>query len=280
MNVRGGLVMAAAAALAMLVLADAAIAEVQTVVPTDADAGVLWGYGGTGLARSYNYGGATTLGVGNPYYGDNYYKNYLHFDLSGLDPTKPVSSASLRLDWVSGTTARPDRNVEFFAIVDETNDWDPTTLLEGTGTGQDLGTTYINWLNAPQSWESTNNHTSDFIGEGTADSSPTRKIGDVAASGGLSVDLDITELIRWALGQASTFTSDFSETDDELTIAFICQYGSGYPIPDWRWRSRESTVGDTSDDPRIAVTQTPEPATAGLLALGSLGLAALRRRRK
>jgi MYXO-CTERM domain-containing protein len=251
--------------LAVVLVSGMTQAGVATVY-TDADAYVYFGYT-SGAHKDKNYGGSTSLGTGSPYYNDNYMKNYLHFDLGGYGA---VASATLKLGHISGTAVKT-RNIEIFAIMDDAKEWDPTALPQGVGTGQDTAAHDITWENAPQCRTAGSSYMSSFVEEGAGFSAITRKIGDIPGSGGVDIVLDVTDLVNWLVGANSTYSS-FADANDQLTICFISQYGSGYPIPSWNWASTEHS---TAVAPLIELEEVPpiaEPAGLGLIGLALLGL--------
>ena len=242
----------------VLLLASAAQAEIVTPVVTGADAHVYSYYPDT------NYGDEDTVRAQMT----NDRKGYFDFDLSGLDDSKAVTAAELRITQatigVYGT-----RLLKVFAIMDEAKDWDLTALPE-KGTGS------ITWNNAM--WNATpagpQNQTGDgFYEEGTGVSAVTRWLADQTVSadaGDHMYTIDVTGLIKWALGQDNDY-SDYAQSDDHLSI--LLRMSDDYV----QFYSKE---GDIDKAARLVITQVPEPATMGLLGLGFAGMAAMRRRRR
>lgn len=99
----------------------------------------------------------------------------------------------------------------------------------------------------------------------------TRQLGSAAVDA--DIDLDVTELVKWLLGQEAPYSS-FADTDRQITFCFRDVDIQNYPYTDYY--SREYTPGDDGDAPRLEIAQVPEPATLVLLGLGAL--AAIRRR--
>jgi hypothetical protein len=243
------------------------------VLLTDADSYVRNTYGSN---TTLNYGAATQLYVQRT---SGIMKPYVHFDLSALDNTKLVTEARLKMDLVY-RNANYGQSVRVLAIMPEDEDWDPAALPEGTGNATDTPEDDIIWDNAPKCGTSY-----IFLDEGSTSAAKVRDLGSVAVGiqnvGGseMDMDLDVTALIQWALGQNVAY-SDYSQVhggalDDGLTI-LVRQDSDVYA----RYYSREGADGVTDLAPRLEITQVPEPATMALLAVGSAGLLALRRRRR
>jgi hypothetical protein len=236
-------------------------ADIVTPVVADADTYIAcYGYSGTDLG---NQGTAPELREGGP---DNFRKIYLHFDLGGLDAGLDVTAASLKVDLKANSGGG---STIVFAIMDEAKDWDLIALPE-SGPGS------ITWYSAPQNdtsgspWQIS---APDFLEEGTGTAAVTRQLGSAAVDA--DIDLDVTELVKWTLGQQPGYSS-FADTDRQLTFCFRDVNIVNYHYTDYY--SREYTPGDDGDAPRLEITQVPEPASLVLLALGAV--AAVRRRRR
>ena len=149
--------------LAVLALGAAAQAGVvETTVVTDADAYVQNKYGSD---VNKNYGGSTALSVQRT---SGVKKPYLHFDRSGLDAGLAVQEARLKMT-LGWRNASYGQTLKVCAIMPEDEDWDPSTLPEGTGNGSDTPELDIVWNNAPKV-----GGTYTFADEGTATSSKVR----------------------------------------------------------------------------------------------------------
>jgi hypothetical protein len=275
-----------ATAAAMFACAGIAHAAIETTVYTDADASIYSSspLNGGGATENYNYGAAGTLQITERYTGNPSYKFYTHFDLSGLDMGKPVTGARLKLDRISSSDDR--RSARIFAVMDEAKDWDlgdgtGGTLAEGAGAGGETpAVNDITWLTAPQ-----NNTVKEaaFLEEGSTSSAVTRLLGviahvDLVAAGG--IDLDVTDFVQWVMGQNAAYAdAGFDQSDGKISI-LVRHNDTTYSGGTWSFHSKEGADGTTTFAPRIEVTQTPEPATLAVLALGSPCLAARRRRRK
>ena len=249
-----------AAVLALCLFPPGLSADIVTPVVADADTYIAcYGYSGTDLG---NQGAAEELRVGGP---DNFRKIYLHFDLGGLDAGLDVTAASLKVDLKANSGGG---STIVFAIMDEAKDWDLITLPEsGPGPGS------ITWYSAPQNDTSGSPYqisAPDFLEEGAGAAAVTRQLGSAAIDA--DIDLDVTELVKWALGQQPGYSSS-ADTDRQLTFCFRDVNLQNYPYIDYY--SREYTPGDDGDAPRLEVAQVPEPATLVLLGLGAL--AAIRR---
>jgi len=179
----------------VLLAASAAQADIVTTVDTNADAYV------DGANPDVNCGAATTVRVAGNWNDQTRTRfSYLHFDLDSCS-AKEVTVAKLRLD---GQGCAPNQNwaAYLFAIVDKSKDWDLTTLSESE----------ITWNNAPQR--------SGFVfaDEGTA----VLKLGTVYTipTGAPDIELDVTDLVKWVLGQNNSYTT-FEDSDDKLTICTV-----------------------------------------------------------
>jgi len=249
-----------AVALAGVVLGVAsARADIMTTVNTDADA---WIGDGANASPKGNHGGDARLAV---HRSNGVAKAYLHFDLSGLSAALPVTDARLKVDLDIGQYG--SSNVALFAIMDEAKDWNLAALTESG----------IDETNAPQA----NLGNQDFLAEGDQVSSVTRYLdtmvdipGDNTEDVVAAIDIDVTGLIQWVLGQEATY-SDFSDTDDCLTVVFRIERDYCFP----KFASKETGKPGLLP-PRLEVSQVPEPATAAVLCLGLAGLSAIRRRRR
>ena len=261
-------------AIASLLIVCCAVAAQAEVIVADADAYIHRGYTGN-PPKDFNYGGDPTVEVAGRY---NALRShfFLQFDLTGLtiDPAS-VTAATLKLTGADGKAGA--RDVLFFAIMDEAKDWDLATLPEGTGTGQNTVENDITWDTAPQTPADATNQGTSFLEEGTGAAAVVRRIGTVSCDGATDINLDVTDLVLWLLGENAAY-SDFAHTDGQITIAVR---GAGdrfteYTSPGYSWHSKEATPRDDSDAPRLDIV--PEPATLGLLCIG--GIAALIRRRR
>ena len=242
------------AALAVLLLCGpAARANIMTTVAADADS---WIGDGAAASPIGNHGGDTQLAV---HRSNGVAKSYLHFNLSGLDAGLAVTEARLKLDLEVGQYNASD--VKLFAIMDEAKDWNLTALPENV----------IDETNAPQA----NLGNEPFLEEGNLVDSVTREIGLVTDIPGdwlsqpEAINIDVTALIQWALGQNPAY-STFADTDDCVTIPFRIDRDYCFP----KFASKENT---SWLPPRLEVTQVPEPASAALLILALAALAARRR---
>ncbi len=243
----------------ILMLASAVQAEIVTPVVTDADADVNWNWGSS---ANTNYGGGATVYVQKT----NTRKGYFDFDLSGLDDSKAVTAAELRITQKQ-ITVYGTRLLKVFAIMDEAKDWNLPTLGE-------LAITWNNALHDATPAGPQNDGGSDFYEEGTGVSAVTRWLADQTLSadaGDHMYTIDVTGLIKWALGQDAAY-SDYAQSDDHLSI--LLRDDTGEYV---RFYSKE---GDIDKAARLVITQVPEPATMGLLGLGFAGMAAMRRRRR
>jgi hypothetical protein len=211
--------------------------DVVTTVVTDADAYVRSDPSSTDW-RDWNDGTSADLCVATRPFVEKF---YLHFDLASLDAGLEVLSAYLRVDWeksryVSGVTG-------VFAIMDEAKDWDVVSVPEA-------GPGAITYNTAPQVDLSSSDPTPvPFLEEATGVGAVTRELGSALTPSPGHVDLDVTDLVSWALGQNAGYSS-FADTDDELTFAFRESL-----FQDSFYRSREDTPGDDGDAPRLVVTQ-------------------------
>ena len=245
----------ACAVLAVLLCCPVGHAAMVTVVAADADA---WIGDGAAASPVGNHGSDVQLAV---HRSNGVAKSYLHFDLSGLDPTKDVLEAWLKVDLAVGQYG--DSDVKLFAILDESKDWNLPALAESA----------IDETNAPQA----NVGYEEFLEEGNLVDSVTREIGLVInipgdwESQAEAINIDVTALIQWALDQNGGY-STFADTDDCLTVAFRIDRDYCFP----KFASKENTGWDP---PRLEVTQVPEPGTLSLLVLG-FATAGLRRRRR
>jgi hypothetical protein len=178
---------------------------------------------------------------------------YWHFDLSDLNANSQVTKASFQLD--SQTNSWGNTTVSVFAIVDPDKDWDLNALPEDQITGavapQSDWDTYA-WTGDPAVQQRFNSPT-PFLDEGNTASSIVRELesfilienqdpltdvtnsyGGFAGEGGPgtdgsadggsnvwpvknAVDIDITDLVRWKLGQNPAY-STFQPKDRELTL--------------------------------------------------------------
>ena len=233
----------------LLLCASAARADVVTTVVTDADAYVLK------PGESGNTGSEIAVTLRSEV--GSYRKGYFHFDLSKLGMGN-VTDARLHF---THSGAKTTHTIRFFAILDESKDWDLTTL----------GELSINWNNAPQAGTA-----GTFVGEGTSTNSATRDIGSSPPK--VNVDLDVTNLVQYLLHEDNGY-STFTAQDGQLTVlARIEGYDPGVLQG---YFSKDYTPTDGSNAPRLVVTQEkmvePIPEPTGL---GLAGLAALLRRRR
>ena len=179
---------------------------------------------------------------------------YWHFDLSGIDATSPIEEARLQLDTISNSWG--ETTVSVFAIADSTADWDLNSLSENELNGikapfSDYESHAWTGIVPPQQRF---NPPTPFLGEGAQTDSAVRLLengilqenqdvnttvdgnaygghtnGRQAGSAGSAarfdnpwpiknaVDIDITDVINWKLGQNAAY-SDFAPGDRELTI--------------------------------------------------------------
>ncbi len=240
-------------ALAVLVLCCGLARADIVVVPADADA---WIGDGAAASPTGNHGSDVRLAV---HRSNGVAKSYLHFDLSALDDALEVLEARLKLDLDIGQY--DSSNVKLFAIMDESKDWNLAAL----------GELAIDETNAPQA----NLGNQDFLEEGNLADSVTREIGLVIdlpgsdASLAEAINIDVTDLIKWVLGQNAAY-STFSDSDDFLTIVFRIDRDYCFP----KFASKENT---NWSPPRLEINQVPEPACLTLLALGGWVIAGRRR---
>ncbi len=222
-----------AAAICVCLSGAAAFAQQVSTILADADAYIeKESWEGTNSGKTT--GGETSLRQGTY---DWNRKIYMHFDLGSLNDSQSVTQAWLRIAWQS--TPYDPGNTRIFAIMDEAKDWNLTALPENA----------ICYDNAPQVDAATLPVPLPFLEEGSDTSSVTRLLGDVATPNS-GIDLDVTGLVQWVLGQNSGF-STFADTDNILTI--VMRETVDYSFTNYY--SKEYTPGDDSDAPRLVITQ-------------------------
>jgi hypothetical protein len=137
-------------------------------------------------------------------------KTYLAFDTGGIAPPFDRVELVLSLDSNFGAVAAGDtRVVEVYGITDN-NDWILSALPE----------TSIAWNNAPKNDTTSSLH---FIDEGGGPSNSSRHLGSVlvepADQSGTIYRIEITDYIRWAMGQNAGFSAFAArDTDGFVTI--------------------------------------------------------------
>ncbi|HET6427718.1 MAG TPA: DNRLRE domain-containing protein [Phycisphaerae bacterium] len=215
-------------------------ADVVTTVVTDADAYVEAEYWSSDHQNN-NYGSNPLLCQGIISWARH---SYMHFDLSGLDAGAEVTEARLRVEWQA--TLYDPGVTRLYAIMDDAKEWDLTALPETGATG-------ITWLTAPQNGAY---NEVPFLEEGEDASAVTRLIGTNPTATGTStpIDLDVTDLVKWLLGQSAAY-SDLADANDLLTVCF--REGTQYAYADYA--SREYTPEDDADAPRLVITQGSGP---------------------
>jgi len=241
---------------------------VAIAVSIPADGAMLVGADADARIRGGSSSG-TNFGAGNLFAKANASlsvsrKFYIAFDVSSLVgmPLGLVELLLTKQNTDAGAPASKVHNV--FGIIDNA-DWDTGTLAESS----------INWDNAPKN--STSSATG-FVGQGSTSSDASRLLDSVTVfktdPTGTEYRFDVTEYVRWALGNNASF-STFASSDSDQSITFMIAWDSVVAGDTYTFFSKEN---DPLLGPQLAAV-APEPSSLALLLMGAAGLVAHRRRR-
>ena len=186
-----------------------------------------------------NYGSSTVLVVKTRGLNEFTRKSYLAFDLASFQGS--VASATLRLTASGHNGAAATQQLALYGITDN-NDWNIAALPENA----------INWNNAPK------NNTSSayrFLGQGPAASDAARLLAtktiSTADAPGTVYTFDVTEYVRWALGQNAGYSSlATSDADKKITFMLSTSLDTTLNIG-FTFSSRQAASGA----PRLVVSK-------------------------